>query len=308
MKLSLAPLLLLIAAASLAGCANSPGPVSRPLRERLLVPAQLGPVGVVSFSSAETIAVVMPQSRREAVESALDSARFIKRREFDTVARSVSGVPMGGAVVLAAPVVVPLFSTVRAGVGAAYNYVAAEPEARLAQPREVLVAASSHIPLERQLREQLVDVLGAQSPLRVVNVDNALVRHAEPRLREHAWRHDAEIGAKTLAALEKRGIRTALELRLQSPALIGAGALSPELAFTARIRIRLVDTATGQELYRDSFEYRGAPRSYATWASDGGSLLREETARCVSAVGTRATGGIAARCAPRAAGGLASVR
>lgn len=306
MKILPVPFLALLTAGSFAGCAN--GPAARPLRERLLVPAQLGPAAVVSFSNADTIAVVMPQNRQEAATRALDSARFLKDRDLATVGRAFAGVPLGGAVALAVPVLTPVLTTVSAGAEAAYNYVAAEPESRLAPPRAALITATEHLPLERQLREHLADVLATQSPLRLVAVDESLVRHAEPRLREHAWRHDAAIGTKTLVALQQRGIRTAIELRLQSPALIGATPLSPELAFTARIRLRLVDVATGQELYRDSFEYRGEARPYPTWAADDGALLIEETRRCVAAAGSRAVNGIAARSVARPVGGFAIAR
>ncbi|NJC88281.1 MAG: hypothetical protein FIB02_07075 [Desulfuromonas sp.] len=85
--------------------------------------------------------------------------------------------------------------------------------------------------------------------------------------------------------LQVRGFAKALEIGVTEIEFIGGSGSDPELALHMVARARLVDLATGEEKYRQSFNYGESPRRYSQWAANQGELMKSAVERGLAALG-----------------------
>ena len=71
-----------------------------------------------------------------------------------------------------------------------------------------------------------------------------------------------------------------LEIKSYQPGLLGPETMNPRLAVNVDVRVRLLDAATGREIYYDYLQYRGPKRQFAEWAANNAEPLRDELASC----------------------------
>jgi hypothetical protein len=84
----------------------------------------------------------------------------------------------------------------------------------------------------------------------------------------------------TYLALAEQGFKTVLEIKCHQPGLVGSEAMNPRLAVSVDVRVRLLDAASGREIYYDYLQYRGPKRRFAEWAAIDAQPLRDELESC----------------------------
>ena len=269
----------LVVAVSFSGC-SSPSQF-RPLTETRVTLNQPGRIGVVAFSSASEINVVMPVNKQEATRAASASIRFMTTADFKSWAPGTGGDPLYAAILLTLPVTFPIISAVTGSVNLAQSWVRAENESQLAPSRDILQNAVAGVRLETRERDRILAALQAETNQPFTVIDDATLRAVDPTLGERAWHNAAGLNAKARTALARRGLDRVLEIRVHAPALIARSSFDQHLALNTQVRVRLVSLPDGKELYCRDANFFGAPRPYSEWSAGGAALVHAEIEHCI---------------------------
>lgn len=254
-----------------------------PLPETELDLAEIrGRMGVVAFSSAAEVSLVMPARPAEAARDATDAIRLMTESEFRGLARTMSDVPLGGAATLGTALLFPAIAALTGATNAAQSWLRAPRASEVEPSREALQAAVAGVQLEILVRDEIIAALEGKTrhPLRVI--ERATLHRIDPGLKQRAWRNDAGLSTKARQALCNRGLQRLLEVRVHAPALVARDSLSSELVLSAQVRVRILTLPQGMELYRRELKFFSETHPHAQWAANGGARVRDEIMRCVT--------------------------
>lgn len=252
-----------LAAFTAGGCVSQPElrPPDSALRDHL------GRIGVVTFSNTQRVRLQVPDSKSD-LEQETPSFQVVTPRMVAQKIGPVGGGPeaaVAGALCIATPIVVMAIAPFAQKLRRAYGLVVADTAPAVAAARATLDATVAGTRFEEQLRAQvLADLQRKASPVSVTVASG----------RDGA--------ADQYTALARRGIDTVLEIAIYEPSLEGREGINPGLGLTVDVRVRLIMTQGGQELYYDYLEYRGSKHRFTVWAANDAQPFRDELARCIA--------------------------
>ena len=239
---------------------------ANPLHPRHL--SQLGNVGVISTSSAPSIAMQRPLTKTEAVREARATLNdFVESVSHDFVIGHVG-----------AALAIPL-----ALAGEAHAGFAGLTEKRFDRADRALVAAAESAKPQPALRKRFLEQANAIAAYPIVEVPKPF-----PPGEEAQFSQFRSVMAGTLAwlpegqtaeyYLRSQNVQTVLEIEVISPALNGADGVNPRMRFHAGVRATLWSVQDGLELASCELRHRSAARRFAEWAKNDAAQLRRELA------------------------------
>lgn len=277
-RVSPSALLTALAVSALAGCASAPPKVPKPPTGATRV--NFGRVALVSLASTPEFDVQIPPTKHEAASEAATKLGL----GWLGGATQIAGSGEGGAFVLAACLMwTPLGLT----LGSAYGSFTGEHENQLRTNAAALGAATAALRFEEKLKDTLLRVAEQQPGCTLVAARLPLPGStAAPPSSQQFPGMELSSGQchgaaqATYLTLAEQGFKTVLEIKCYQPGLVGIEAMNPRLAVSVDVRVRLLEAASGREIYYDYLQYRGPKRRFAEWAADDAQSLRDELQSC----------------------------
>jgi hypothetical protein len=170
-----------------------------------------------------------------------------------------------------------MWTPVGLALGSAYGSLAGESEEHLRTHVDAVRAVVASLRFEEELKRALLAAAEQQANCR-------LAPHAPPSQLNPGTSPSI---APSLCSpqvsyvpLAQKGFKTVLEIKSYHPGLLGREGPNPSLAVSVDVRVRLVDAASGHELYYDYLRYRGPKHHFAQWAINGAQPLHNEIRAC----------------------------
>jgi hypothetical protein len=241
------------------GCATVSRPLPRPLPPK--ASAELGRVGVVSGRFVPAIDVQRPTAGKgsAAVRGAMMGAGAALA-PFSTLAGTCSGRDCGLVAVVMLGVLIGV-ATVGAVTGAVVGAVTAESPAKVHDAEATLTHALTELKVQEALRDRLLTI--ARDSARVALVPGGEIGPTES---------DMAVDYRPLAA---QGLDTILEVSVTRLGLTGDRRANPLLALSMTIRIRLIRTEDGAELYQEGLDHRSGSHKFVAWAANDAEAFRQ---------------------------------
>ena len=272
------PRALVVAVLALAGCAGAPPMAPQPPTGATRV--NFGRVALVSLSSTREFDVQIPYTKHEAAGEAATKLGLGWLGGASEIASAGEGAPFALAACL-------MWSPVGLTLGSAYGSLAGEREDQLRTNAAALGAAAAGLRFEEKLKDTLLQVADQKAgcDLAAARLPLLTSTAAAPSSRQFhgvKFSFDQSHGAaqSPYLPLAKQGFRTVLEIKSYQPGLVGSETMNPRLAVSVDVRVRLLEAASGREIYYDYLRYRGPKRRFAEWAANDAQPLRVELEAC----------------------------
>jgi hypothetical protein len=157
--------------------------------------------------------------------------------------------------------------------GMVYGEFAGMTRAEFLSASNQLTSAVQALHLTESLAQTLADVAGERTSLTLLLSTNAP--------------GDGKSGDSSLTLPAPQVAQTILEIKSTLVGFIGPNSMDPPLMLHWVVKVRLVTTSDGSELYADQFHCYGPAHGLRQWAANQGRLMRDELHRACSMMATQ---------------------